>query len=486
MSSPHSPHSPCLPVLVLITLAACATNPATGKREISFMSEAQEIQIGQEMDQQVRQEMGVYDDRELQSYVEDIGLRLARNSHRPKLPWHFTIVDVPAVNAFALPGGYIYITRGILAYLGTEAELAGVLGHEIGHVTARHAAQAYSRATGAQLGLIFAGIFVPQTRPFGQLAEGALGLLFLKYGREDELESDRLGAEYAAKTGWNPRAVPDFLTTLARISEATDRGGVPNWLSTHPMPADRVARVQDVVARLEAAPPGSLATRRDEYLQRIDGLVFGDNPQEGIIRGRQFLHPEMRFALDFPDGWEISNGKTQVVAEEPGGKSVVLVQLVEQPQGASIEAIADRHMRDAGFRQVEGGRRSINGLDAYAGTYEGRMQSLGDVRMRAAHIAHQRFVFMVAGISPRDLYAGAEPSFVSTIASFRALSRNEAVNVRPNRIDFHTVRAGDTWQSIAAREGGANVPAVTLALMNGSAPSQQPAPGTRVKIVVAG
>jgi predicted Zn-dependent protease len=262
------------------------------------MSEAQEIQIGQEMDQQVRQEMGLYDDRELQSYVADIGLRLAKNSHRPHLPWHFAIVDVPAVNAFALPGGYIYLTRGILAYLGSEAEMAGVLGHEIAHVTARHAVQAYSRATGAQLGLIFAGIFVPQTRPFGQLAEGALGLLFLKYGREDELESDRLGAEYAAKTGWTPRAVPEFLATLARLSEATDRRGVPNWLSTHPMPEDRVARIDDVVKKLEASSPGGgFAVREDEYLRRIDGIVFGDNPREGIVRGRQFLHPEMRFAM---------------------------------------------------------------------------------------------------------------------------------------------------------------------------------------------
>jgi predicted Zn-dependent protease len=450
------------------------------------MSEAQEIQIGQEMDQDVRQEMGVYDDSELQSYVEEIGQRLARNSHRPRLPWHFTVVDVPAVNAFALPGGYIYITRGILAYLGSEAELAGVIGHEIGHVTARHAVQAYSRATGAQLGVILAGIFVPQTRPFGQLAEGGLGLLFLRYGRDDELESDRLGAGYAAKTGWSPRAVPDFLTTLARISEATDRRGVPNWLSTHPMPEDRVARVEATVAELEAAPPGELADREDEYLGRIQGLVFGDNPREGIVRGRSFLHPDMRFALEFPEGWEVTNGKTQVASEEPGGKSVVFVQLVEQPQGSSIEEIADRNMRKSGFRQVEGGPRSLNGLDAYLGTYEGRVQELGDVRVRAAHIAHQRFVFMVAGVAPRGSYSTVEPAFISSIASFRPLGRDEAANVRPNRLGFYTARPGDTWQSIAAREGGANVRAATLAIMNGSAPSQQPAPGARIKIVVPG
>jgi predicted Zn-dependent protease len=480
------PHPPYWLVVLALTAASCATNPASGKREIVMMSEAQEIQIGQEMDVEVRQQMGVYDDRELQAYVEDIGLRLARNSHRPKLPWHFTIVDAPAVNAFALPGGYIYITRGILAYLGDEAQLAGVLGHEIGHVTARHAVQAYSRAAGAQLGLVVAGIFVPQTRPFGQLAESGLGLLFLKYGRDDELESDRLGAAYAAETGWSPRAVPEFLTTLARISEATDRGGVPNWLSTHPMPADRVARVEETVAKLEAAAPGPKTIGRDEYLRRIDGILFGDNPREGIVRGRHFLHPDLRFALDFPEGWEISNGKTQVVAQQPGGKSVIFVQMVDQPKGATIEAIADRNMRDAGFRQVEGGGRRLNGLDAYLGTYEGRMNELGDVRMRVAHIAHQRLVYMVAGVAPRNGYDAVEPAFVATLGSFRALSRDEADNVRPNRLDFHTVQPGDTWQSIAARQGGANVRAATLAIMNGFPPSQQPPPGSRVKIVVAG
>jgi predicted Zn-dependent protease len=252
------------------------------------------------------------------------------------------------------------------------------------------------------------------------------------------------------------------------------------------MAADRVQKVQETVAKLENTPGGQQEVRRDEFLRRIDGLVFGDNPREGIVRGRSFLHPDMRFALEFPEGWEVTNGKTQVASEEPGGKSVVFVQLVEQPQGSSIEEIADRNMRKSGFRQVEGGPRSLNGLDAYLGTYEGRVQELGDVRVRAAHIAHQRFVFMVAGVAPRGTYSTVEPAFVSSIASFRPLGRDEAANVRPNRLGFYTARPGDTWQSIAAREGGANVRAATLAILNGSAPSQQPAPGARIKIVVPG
>ena len=225
---------------------ACAMNPVTGNREFALMSEAQEISIGREVDAQVRQEMGVYESPALQAYVEDLGHRLASVSHRPDLPWQFTVVDSPAVNAFALPGGYIYLTRGIMAYLGDEAELAGVLGHEIGHVTARHAVQAYSRATGAQLGLVLGQIFVPPMRanPYGlpgltDAAGSGLGLLFLKFGRDDEMQADRLGAEYAADGGWHPEGVADMLSTLGRINEASDRRGVPNWLSTHPEPEAR-------------------------------------------------------------------------------------------------------------------------------------------------------------------------------------------------------------------------------------------------------
>src|SRR5436190_343647 len=237
--------------LVIVSCAGCATNPATGKREFSLMSEAQEIQIGQQQDAEVRREMGVYGDRALQEYVSTIGLKLAQVSERPNLPWHFTILDVPAVNAFALPGGYIYITRGILPFLDDESQLAGVLGHEIGHVTARHSAQQYSRATGAQLGLILGSIFVPQTRPFAQLGESGLGLLFLKYGRDDEEQADSLGVKYASLGGWDPAGVPRMLTTLVRIEEATDNKGVPNWLSTHPAAADRVQKVQASVQQAE-------------------------------------------------------------------------------------------------------------------------------------------------------------------------------------------------------------------------------------------
>jgi predicted Zn-dependent protease len=472
-------------IVVLLLATACATNPVTGKRELSFMSEAQEIQIGQSQDVEVRREMGVYRDAALQEYVSGIGMRLARASERPDLPWHFTVVDSPAVNAFALPGGYIYITRGIMPFLDNEAQLAGVLGHEIGHVAARHAAQQYSRATGAQLGLIFGSILVPQTRPFAQLGENGLGLLFLKYGRDDEEQADSLGVKYAARIGWDPAGVPQMLTTLARIEEASDNKGVPNWLATHPAPQDRVQRVSAAVQQAEAGAQ-RFTVDRDSYLRRIDGIVYGDNPDQGVVRGERFLHAGLRFAVDFPPGWDVNNGQTQVIAKEPGGRTLLLLQTVNRPIGRTIEEVALRSMASAGFRVSSGGSTTINGLEAFVGTYGGTLQDLGRVEIRAAHIVVNRDVFFLAGIARADEYARADSSFSRTLNSFRPLGRAEAEAIAPNRVDLYTARAGDTWQSIAERQGGHVVKATTLAIMNGHAVAEQPRPGERIKIVVAG
>ena len=478
-----------LAVLTLV-IAACATNPATGKKEFSLMSEAQEIELGKNMDGEVRREMGLYEDADLQRYVEGVGMRLARSSQRPNLPWHFAVVDEPAINAFALPGGYIYLTRGILPFLDSEAELAGVLGHEIGHVTARHSAQQYTKATSAGLGVTLLSIFVPEARPFQNLTETALGVLFLKYGRDDELQADRLGVDYTARTGWDPTGVGGMLRTLARLDEANgSRRGVPNFLSTHPAPADRVQKVQAYIAQAGARPVGTSGrpqTDEAEFLRRIDGMVFGDSPREGIVRGNAFLHPDLRLSISFPRGWEIQNSKSQVMAKAPEQNQFMLLQLVPNASG-SLEQVAQATMANAGFRQVSGDRAQLNGLDAYVGTYQGQMEGLGNVVTLAAHVVHDRKVYLFAGLAPPDGFRSAQREFADSIRSFRELSREEAANIRPNRVDVYTVRSGDTWDSIARRMGeAAGIKPSTLAIMNNYEPNQQPRPGDRIKIVVEG
>ena len=464
----------------------CAVNPATGEREFSLMSEQQEIGIGQEMDKQIAQEMGLYEDTDLQSFVSEVGQRLAQASERPHLPWKFTLVDSPAINAFALPGGYIYLTRGIMPFLADEAEMAGVLGHEIGHVTARHSAQQYSRATGAQLGLALGGIFVPAVRPFGGLAETGLGLLFLKHGRDDELQADALGVRYTARSGWDPGGVAGMLGTLDRIAEESeDRRGVPNWLATHPAPADRVEQVQSAITQARAESAVSRPSNRDDYLARIDGLIYGDNPAQGILRGQEFLHTALRFALNFPKGWEVVNSPSQVVARQPGADVFLLLQLVEKPVGRTIEQVALNSMEQAGFIASDGDRLSISGLDAFLATYDGAIEELGRVRLRAAHILHGSRVFMVAGLAPVQLFGPAERELTTSVRSFRPLTAAQAEAIRPDRIQIHTAREGETWELLAERFGRNVIRPATLAAMNGSSIREQPRSGQRLKIVVA-
>jgi predicted Zn-dependent protease len=466
-----------------VAAAACATNPVTGQHQFSLMSEDQERQIGQQQDVQIRREMGVYDDRDLQQYVDGIGQRLAQVSERPSLAWHFTVVDVPAVNAFALPGGYVYITRGILPFLDNEAQLAGVLGHEIGHVTARHAAQQYSRSTGANLGLILGSILVPQAAPLASIGQSGLGLIFLKNGRDDESQADALGAQYASRAGWDPDGVRQMLTTLGRIEEQSDRG-VPNWLATHPAADDRVRRVQDAVSKAEQGAT-AFTVDHDGYDTRIDGLVYGDNPDQGVVRGSTFLHAALRIAIEFPVGWDVTNGTSQVSAKDTDLNAVMVLEPVRSA-GRAIEDVAMRSMQSAGFRALDGARTTINGLDAFVGTYAGSVKSIGRATIRAAHIARDRQVFLVAGIAPEQAYDRAEPSFTRTIDSFRPMTRGEAEDVRPNRIRFYTARTGDSWQSIAEHEGKGIVKATTLATMNDHVIGDQPRPGERLKIVMAG
>jgi predicted Zn-dependent protease len=471
-----------LVALTVIVLSACATNPATGKRELMLISEAQEIQMGREADADVRKTMGVYDDAAWQAYVTSVGMKLAKASHRPNLPWKFTIVDEPAVNAFALPGGFIFITRGILPYLKDEAELAAVLGHEVAHVTARHSASQISKQQAAGLGLALGGALAPEYGTVFDVAGSGLGLLFLKYGREDELESDRLGTGYAAASGWDPAGMPGLLETLARIDDAAgSTRGVPNWALSHPPAANRVQKVQESVAAARAASPSGTARNRPQLEERLAGVVFGDSREKGMVRGREFVHPVMRFALTFPQGWEISNADDAVTAQ-PGPNGAAIILQAGMATG-SLQQTADTSMLKAGFQRVDGGGRTINGLPFFVGTYQGQIEKTPAAAQAGfVRLAGRDDVFRVMGVAAQDRFNNVRPAIDATIASFRELTAAEANAIQNRRIEFYSVRNGDTWESLAAAGGNVVKPA-TLALINGQAAGSQPAPGSRVRTV---
>jgi predicted Zn-dependent protease len=466
-----------------LAAVSCATNPATGRRQLILMSEQEEIALGKQSDADIRKQMGVYEDQELQQYVARIGMRLARQSYRPELPWTFTVVDEPAVNAFALPGGFIYVTRGILPFLRNEAELAGVLGHEVGHVDARHSVDQYSKqllTTGALAG---ASVFLPRWQSVLGAGSVAAQFAFLKFGRDAELEADRLGVGYASGGGWAPRAMEGVLGTLGRLDAAQgSRRGVPNWAMTHPPAEDRMIKIQDAVTA--ASAKGGTATNPAEYERVINQIVYGDSREKGMVRGSEFVHPVLRFSLRFPDGWEIVNGADQVSATESDQGNVMMLLELSPDKSGSPEQAARADMSQAGLRELDGRSSRINGLDAYVATYEGVVQQTR-VLFRAAHIRSGQQMYIVGGLTSATEFPRADRLFSASIQSFRQLSVQEADRIQPARITFYTARGGDSWEALAKQSGSGIRPA-TLAIMNGYDPGTPPRAGAKLRTVAGG
>jgi predicted Zn-dependent protease len=261
---------------------------------------------------------------------------------------------------------------------------------------------------------------------------------------------------------------------------------VPNFLSTHPEPLARVQEIQPQLAELRAGQ-ANLRTDREALLRRMDGLLFGDNPEQGIFRGTEFLHPVLRFRLTFPEGWDVQNSPQQVMAKAPDAEVYMLLQAVpmEAARGGNIQDIAINSMESAGFRAVQGERTTINGIQSFVGVYQGQLEGGGTVAMRAAHIPHNGTVYLLGGLTSPDIFQQADGAFVSAIRTFRPLSAAEAEGIRPNRIDLYVVRQGDTWASLAEGNGNLITPS-SLAIMNNAQPNSTPEVGSRIKLVVGG
>src|SRR5215216_7733795 len=283
---------------VMLGALSCARNPVTGKSELALVSESQEIQMGKQASQDVAQSIGLYQDAKLDSYVSTLGKRMAAASERPNLPWEFHVVDDASVNAFALPGGFIYVTRGLLASINDEAELATVVGHEIGHVTNRHSVQQISKQQLAQIGLGIGSILSSDIARFGQLASAGLSILFLKYSRDAENQADQAGFRYALNQNYDVREMTKVFETLSRVGEASGGGKLPEWLATHPNPENRIEHIEHLLDTL-SRDPSKGTVNREGYLQYVQGMTYGDDPRQGYFEGTRFYHPQMRFQLTF-------------------------------------------------------------------------------------------------------------------------------------------------------------------------------------------
>ncbi len=464
-------------VLALSVGAACATNPVTGKSQLMLMSESQEIAMGKQLLAQTQQESGFYPDSGLQLYVSSVGMRMARESERPNLPWEYHVIDDPAVNAFAAPGGFIFVTRGILAYLNSEAELAAVVGHETGHVTARHSAAMASQQLGIQGVFGIGAILDPKLAQgiLGQVAGVGASLYFLKFSRNDERQADGIGHRYALHDKYDPREMPKTFQTLQRVSN-TGSNRMPGFLSTHPDPGDRVQYTQAWADTVSSY--AGLSVDRDRYLSHINGMLFGDDPLQGYFEGTRYLHPVLKLRFDAPTGWQGANQRAQVVLSEPNGKAQITMSEAKEnsPDAAAQVFLAGKGIVNLGAQRV-----SMNGVTAMAVQFSALMSDSTPLRGEAFFIQHGSSVFQFLGVS----LAASWPAFGSVIDqslhSFGPTAANQLFR-QQKRLRIVTLSRATAVSELAAQSGGA-ITLQDLAIINGVAETATLAAGSKVKTV---
>jgi len=465
-------------------LSGCATNPVTGNPNFVVMTAAQEISMGRGADAEVRKQYRVYDEPALQDYVNQVGQNLARNSHRPNLSYHFTIIDSSETNAFALPGGYIYITRGILAYLNSEAELGAVLGHEIGHVTARHSVQQISVATTANIGVQIASVFLPELQSVaGSNITNLLGNALLSgYGREHELEADRLGAEYLGRTGYDPQAMVKVIGVLknqeqfdAEIAKQEDREprAYHGLFATHP---DNDTRLKQVVNEAQSVARPNSADNRAAFLQHINGMFFGDSPEQGITRNGNFYHSELGLALKFPEGWLIHNLPDRVQAQSPTKDAGIELRLGDKPEGSPADYL--RKLLRLNFG-ADIQSLSINDLPAATATVTSQNKP---VKVTAVYLNNKAFLIL-GNAASRAAFDRYQENINASTMSFRAITEAERRLAKPLTIKIISVKSDVTYAELARTSPLGKNAESYLRLLNAQYPSGEPVRGQALKIV---
>jgi predicted Zn-dependent protease len=462
--------------LAFVTVT-CATNPVTGRPQLSLISESDEIALGKQASQEVEQTIGLVEDADLQAYVRRIGLAMATTSQRPSLPWTFGVVDDPTPNAFALPGGFIYITRGMATLMSSEAELASVLGHEIGHVTAKHSVASISQQQLAQLGLGVGSILVPRLQQFQGLVGTGLGLLFLQHGRDAERQADDLGFQYASARGYAMSEMANVFRSLERLP-GSGRSALPSFLSTHPSPAERVKTIEQKAAAQPTGSRGSIV-REAEYLRQVDGLVYGEDPRQGFFRDSQFLHPDLRFQFSFPRGWTGQNMKQAVLGTSQRQDAALQLTLV---RGAP-EAAAREFGEKPGIALAQASRDDVNGLPAVMAHFEAQTDS-GVLAGIGGWISHGGRTYQLLTYTSAQGLGAQDRTFQQIIQSFGPLRDQSALNVQPKRLDIVTVQERQTLSEFNRRMPSA-VTIEELAVINELAgPSAVLAQGSLAKRVV--
>ncbi|MGE5180210.1 MAG: M48 family metalloprotease [Bacteroidota bacterium] len=465
-----------------VAMSGCATNPVTGRKQISLVSEGKELQMGAEADPAVISEYGLYDDQEIQRYVDGVGQRLGKVSHLPTLTWHFRVLDSPVVNAFAIPGGYIYITRGILAYMSSEAQLAGVLGHEIGHVTARHSAQQITKQEIAGIGLLASAVFVSAFRPYSGIAQQGLGLLFLKYSRDNETQADELGVGYATKAGYDPREIPATYVTLKRIGERS-ASSLPSFLSTHPDPGDREIRTTQLANAAASSAHRPLEIDAPQYRAHIDGLTYGDDPRAGYFVGNRFYHPQLKFQMIFPQGWKTQNQPSQVVAASPSGAAMQLTLVKTDDTSLSPSDYVASLQKKGEVVQANGHSENFRDYPAWVGTVTAQTDQ-GNKDFQAVWVRIQPGQFLQI-LGQGNSESAADQIFASA-RTIAALTDRDRLNVTPDRVVVTPAPRSAPFSDLWASMGGGAISLEEGAILNSTRAGTVIERGTPIKTVKKG
>jgi predicted Zn-dependent protease len=451
-----------LPLLAagLMAVGACATNPVTGKRELALISEPQEIQIGKQAAQETEQQMGLVKDPALQEYVSNIGMELAKRSERPELPWEFHVIDEATPNAFALPGGPVFVTRGLMTLMTSEAQLATVVGHEIGHVTARHSVNQLSKQQLAQIGLGLGAVLVPGGDQIAGLASQGLQLLFLKYGRDDERQAHELGFRYALGDGYEVREMGKVFLALQRSSELEGAQKIPDWAASHPAEPERIANVEKRVAAIGPSyKPGRVGG--PEYMQRLNGLAYGENPRNGFFRDGAFYHPELKFKFAVPANWKTQNSATAVQAISPQQNGAVQLSVAGK---GSPEQAAQQFLQQQGVQAGEASRQSINGLPSVVAPFQVQTDQ-GTLAGFVAFLSYGGVTYQLLTYGTAEAFRQNEDTFRQIVRSFGPLDDPKILNVQPPKIEIVKLdRAMSFAQFAQQRPGGLSVE--RLAVLN--------------------
>jgi len=467
-------------------VVSCAVNPVTGKKQIMLMSEAQEVALGVSYDPQVIATFGEYPDAKLQAYVQEKGVETGKVSHRPNLEYHVRVIDSPVVNAFAVPGGYIYLTRGILAQLNNEAELMGVMAHELGHIAARHSV---SQQTKQQLGtlLLIGGMIASEK--FAQYAEYAMQgmqLLFLSFSREDERQADQLGVAYSSKLGYDAHKMADFFKVLQKMNMAQADGGVPTFLSTHPDPGDRYNDVNRQATQWQDSlrlPTYKVNT--DSYLQLIDGIVYGEDPRQGYTEGNTFYHPELKFKFSFPAGWTLTNAPTQVTIQPADNKALILFTMTNQK---TLQSAVDSTLAQYQLQLQRSEKRTVNGMPAVV-TLSKQVNKDESTGATSTNLVMSYFIeygsvyYVFHSVSTEADFQNYVGAMESTMKTFAKLTDASKLNVKPQKVHVVKVQRPGTLASVFTSFGVPQDKMNEYALLNDLELTDQVQAGKLIKIV---